>query len=168
MEEGDTPKNPHNSHTSVPGPQPLGEWSRFSSLDCKLCPWELFSKEFMLSYGFRATSGAKLKAAYSLTSLMVLWSGWPGDGRVWGCFTSHSDGLGFPFLKLSNCLNLNYTRGSSQECWQTRCRTQAFVHVLILCQAWFSLEVWAKPCKLMYDVPECDTFYQVTPMPSLG
>lgn len=73
----------------------------FSSLDCKLCSSELFSREFMLSYGFRAASGAKLKAAYCLTSLIVLWSGWPGDGRVWGCFTSVRQWMGLALLFLS-------------------------------------------------------------------
>lgn len=49
---------------------------RLSSL-----PSALFPNKFMLRYGFRPASGAKPKAAYCSTNLMVLWSGWAGDRR---------------------------------------------------------------------------------------
>lgn len=104
---GDPKEPPQLSHLGaqasamyLPG-QLLGEWSLFSSLDCKLCSSEFFSKEFMLSYGFRTVSGAKLKAAYCLTSLMVLWSGWFGDGKIWGCFTSVQQWMVLVLLFLS-------------------------------------------------------------------
>lgn len=148
--------------------QLLGEWSLPSSLDCKLCPSELFSKEFMLSYGFRAASGAKLKAACCLTTLVIMWSGWSGNGRVWGCFASVQQGMGLPLLFLSFVTAWTWITARAAARNAGRHGAGHLVQVLILCRAWFSLGLWVKPCKLLYMVPECDPFHRVTPLPSLG
>lgn len=150
----------------LPG-QLLGEWSLFSSLGCKLCSSELFSKGIHAQLWIQSSLWSQAEGCllFDQSHGSVLW-GWEALRMLH--LSPTVDGLGFAFLKLCNCLNLNSSQGSNQECWQTRCRTQAFVQVLILCQAWFSLELWVKPWKLMYVVLECDPFHQVTPLTSLG
>lgn len=84
---------------------------RLSSL-----PSVLFPNKFTLRYGFRLASGAKPKAAYCSTNLMVLWPGWTGDRRDWGCLTSVQQQMGSAWLFLSfcNCLILSHSQGSGQ------------------------------------------------------
>lgn len=52
----------------------------------------------------------------------VVWMVWEWEGLRMLRLSPTGYGLAFAFLKLCNCLNLNYSQGSSQECWQTWCR----------------------------------------------